>query len=164
MTVKFAFTLLLFISFFSNPEIAEIRKIYRDAVNSESKAKEFSLKLSHIDKESDKTLVAYKGASITLVSKFAKNVPDKISNFKEGAKLVEYAETAEPGNIEIRLIRLSIQENVPPVVKYKKNIKEDRDFILAHYKEQNNSLKDYVISFIRQSKSFTAAEKQGINN
>jgi hypothetical protein len=152
--------LFLFLWFFSNPTITEIRKLYTSASNSESNAKEFAAKLTEVDKEDNKTLVAYKGASLTIVSKLEKKVSDKSKKFKEGSSLIEYAVANEPNAIEIRMIRLSVQENVPKIVNYKGNKKEDKKFLLDHYKEQTGALRAYIGDFIVQSKSFTAVEKQ----
>ncbi len=145
-----------------NPELTEIRKIYPNAANSETATKELAAKLSNITLESDKTLIAYKGASITMVSKFSKNLSEKITKFKEGVKWIEFAVANDPKNIEIRFIRLSIQENVPGITKYKKNINEDAAFIATHYKEQTATIKEYFKNFILQSKSFSISEKQTI--
>ena len=160
--MKLLLTIFCFLFSFSNPDIAEIRKLYPNAANSETASKEFLSKLSEITTESNKTLLAYKGSSVTISAKFKKKISDKIKAFKEGAKLVELAVGSEPNNIEIRLIRLSIQENVPAVVKYNKNKKEDTAFILAHYSEQSYALKAYLKTFISQSKSFSPDEKQTI--
>lgn len=160
--MKFLLSFIYILFFFSKPDVSEIRKLYPNVVNSEANAKEFAAKLSDITNQDDKVLVAYKGASITILSKYTKKVSDKIKNFKEGAKLVEYAVANEPNSIEIRLIRLSIQENVPKIVKYNKNKSEDVAFILAHYKEQSKPLSTYIKSFILQSKSFSEKEKQTI--
>lgn len=157
--MKVLFSIFLLLAFTNNPNLAEIRKLYPSAANSESNAKELAAKLADVT-EDNKTLLAYKGASITMVAKFKKKVSDKISNFKEGAKFIESAISSEPNNIEIRMVRLSIQENVPGIVNYKKNIKEDAAFILKHYKEQSNVLKEYIRSFILNSKSFSAEEKR----
>ncbi len=157
--MKLLLSIFCFLFSFNNPDISEVRKLYPNAANSEVTAKEFLSKLSDVTTESNKTLLAYKGSSITISSKFEKKISEKIKNFKEGAKLVELAVGSEPNNIEIRLIRLSIQENVPKIVKYNKNKKEDAAFILAHYKEQTNSLKEYIKSFVKQSKSFSTEEK-----
>lgn len=132
-------------------------------VNTESNAKEFASKLADITKENNKTLFAYKGASIVVMSKYKKEISDRSKNFKEGAKMVEFAVASEPDNIEIRLIRLSIQEKAPKILKYNGNIKEDKNFLLEHYKESSSTLKPYIKSFILQSKSFSTAEKQTIN-
>ena len=160
--MKLLFSLMGFFIFLSNADISEIRKLYPDAANSENSANFFLSKFSDINKDNDKVIVAYKGAAITISSKFIKKVFEKISNFKEGVKLVEFAVASEPNNIEIRLVRLSIQENVPIIVKYNKNKKEDIAFLLAHYKEQPTALRNYIKNFILYSKSFTSEEKRAV--
>ena len=94
------------------------------------------------------------------MSIFESIIGSKISRFKEGAKLLEATLKSDPNNIEIRMIRLSIQEDVPGITGYKKNIKEDKKFITAHYSEQNAALKEYLKNFVLQSKSFSEKEKQ----
>ena len=89
--------------------------------------------LSSITKEDNKTIVAYKGAIATLKAKFAKGIRDKKRFFKEGAELLDFAITSEPKNIEIRCLRLGVQENSPKIVGYKKNIEEDKQYLLDHF-------------------------------
>jgi hypothetical protein len=161
--MKLFLSIFFFLIFSNTPEISDIRKLYPSVVTSETNAKEFASKLADVTKEDNKTLVAYKGASIVILSKFKKEISDKTKNFKEGAKMVEFAVTSEANNIEIRLIRLSIQEKAPRILKYYGNIKEDKNFILDHYKESSSTLKTYLKNFILQSKSFSIAEKQTIN-
>jgi hypothetical protein len=161
--MKLFLSIFLFVIFFNIPEISDIRKLYSSMVISESNAKEFASKLADIAKDNNKTLVAYKGASIVILSKYKKEVSDKSKNFKEGAKMVEFAVASEPKNIEIRLIRLSIQEKSPKILKYNGNIKEDKNYLLDHYEEQSSALKTYIKNFILQSKSFSPAEKQTIH-
>lgn len=132
-------------------------------VISESNAKEFASKLANIEKDDNKTLVAYKGASIVILSRYKKEIQEKSKNFKEGAKMVEFAVASDPNNIEIRMIRLSIQEKAPKIVNYNKNKKEDKEFLLDHYKKQSGNLKAHIKNFMLQSKSFSTAEKQTIN-
>jgi len=158
--MKLLFSIILFFTIFSNPSITEIRKLYAAATSSETNAKEFLSKLADVDKNDNKTLLAYKGASIAIISKLEKKVSDKSKKFKEGVSYIEYAVQSEPNNIEIRLVRLSVQENVPKIVKYRGNKKEDKQFILDHYSEQTGALKTYIGDFMKQSKSFSAAEKQ----
>lgn len=161
--MKLFLSIFLFLSFSNISDFTEIRKMYSSMVYTESNAKEFSSKLSDITKEDNKTLVAYKGASIVILSRYKKAIAEKSKNFKEGAKMVEFAVMTEPDNIEIRMIRLSIQEKAPKILKYNRNIKEDKNFLLDHYKEQSGALKPYIKNFILQSKSFSPAEKQSIN-
>ena len=158
--MKLLLSFVLWISFIGSPDLASIRKMYSTVVKSEANAKEFSTKMADISNSDDKTLVAYKAASILLISKFEKKIQTKMDRFKEGAKLLESTIKSEPNNIEIRMIRLSIQENVPGITGYKKNIKEDKNFIITHYNEQNIALKEYLKAFVLQSKSFSDKEKQ----
>lgn len=158
--MKLLFSLFLWITFIGNPDLAAIRKMYPTVTKSETNAKEFTAKLANISDNDDKVLVAYKAASVLLDSKFEKKLGEKMARFKEGAKLLESTVKSEPNNIEIRMIRLSIQENVPGITGYKKNIKEDKKFITEHYDEQNSSLKEYLKNFVLQSKSFSEKEKQ----
>jgi hypothetical protein len=158
--MKLLLSLVLWINFTGTPDLASIRKMYADVAKSEANAKEFTAKLSGISNNDEKILVAYKAASIVLESKFENIIGSKISSFKKGAKLLEATLKSDPDNIEIRMIRLSIQEDVPGITGYKKNIKEDKKFITAHYAEQNGALKDYLKDFVLQSKSFSEKEKQ----
>lgn len=160
--MKLLVSLTLLFGFSSNPDIHEIRKMYPTVANSKITSKEFSSKLAGVTNDENKTLVAYKGASIIVESRFIKKVSDKMTHFKEGVKLIEFAVKKEPNTLEIRLIRLSIQENTPKIVKYRKNIEEDKNFILTHYKDQSRDFKVYLKNFIMQSKSFSASEKQTI--
>jgi hypothetical protein len=158
--MKLLLSLLLWINFANTTDLASIRKMYPDVAKSEANAKEFTEKLSGISNNDEKILVAYKAASILVDSKFESLIGSKISRFKEGAKLLEATLKSDPNNIEIRMIRLSIQEDVPGITGYKKNIKEDKKFITTHYAEQSGILKEYLKDFVLQSKSFSEKEKQ----
>jgi hypothetical protein len=160
--MKLIISLILLVGLMSTPDLPTIRKIYPTASNSETSAKDFNSKLVAIANTDENILVAYKAASIILDSKYEKKLSAKMSRFKEGAQLLEGTIAKEPNSIEIRMIRLSIQENVPGITGYKKNIKEDKKYILAHYDDQNTALKEYLKNFILQSKSFSTAEKQTI--
>jgi uncharacterized protein (DUF2147 family) len=152
--------ILLF--FFANADISEVRKLYTDAAKSEANANAFNEKLAGVpENDPNKVLVAYKGCGLTLKSKFSGVLGDKIKFMKEGAKLIDAAAAAEPNNVEIRMIRLSVQESVPRIVGYRENKKEDKALILKNFKE-TGELKEYIRNFINQSKSFTAAERKSL--
>jgi hypothetical protein len=72
--MKLLISLLLWINFAGNPDLASIRKMYADVAKSETNAKEFTEKLSAVSNNDDKILVAYKAASILLDSKFEKKI------------------------------------------------------------------------------------------
>jgi len=158
--MKLLLPILLF--FFANPELSEVRKMYTDAAKSQSNAQAFSEKLANVsDDDPNKVLVAYKGCALTLKSKFSGVLTEKISFMKEGAKLLDASVAADPNNLEIRMIRLSVQESVPRIVNYRANKKEDKALLLKNFKD-SGELKEYIRNFINQSKSFTPAEKKAL--
>ena len=163
--MKLLFYITLFLSFFGDlPELAKVRADYIEAAgNKEITAKLFNL-LSDIKKSDDKVFVAYKGASLIMMAKYVKGKKDKKAFFKDGAGLIEFAVSEEPKNIEIRVVRLSIQENAPKFLKYNSKLSEDKEFILNNYKSINSkSVRSFVKSFVLQSDTFSASEKELFN-
>lgn len=155
-------TLILVVSFFlfvATPELSEVRKQYTNAIDSKANAEKFYKLLESVSKEDSKTLVAYKGASIALQAKFSPKKEDKKKQFIEGTQLLEFALKNDSKNLEIRLIRLSIQENTPKIMKYKANIAEDKQYIISNFSKQNASLKDFVRLYLKQSQAFSTEEK-----
>jgi tRNA nucleotidyltransferase/poly(A) polymerase len=150
------FYLFLFVA---TPELSEVRKQYTNAIDSKANAEKFYKLLERVSTGDSKTLVAYKGASIALQAKFSPKKEDKKKQFVEGTQLLEFALKNDPKNLEIRLIRLSIQENTPKIMKYKANIAEDKQFIVSNFAKQNNSIKEFVKLYLKQSKVFSAEEK-----
>lgn len=142
-------------------DISNIRAKYRDAADNQEKAEKLYNELTAIIETDDELLVGYKGATTTLMAKYAKKVKAKTTYFKDGKKLIEQAIAAAPGNVELRYIRLSVQENAPNIVRYQKEIPEDKQFILDNYDGiKDVETKKYIKHFVLQSASFTAAEKE----
>lgn len=157
--------LILFLSLFlfvATPELSEVRKQYTNAIDSKANAEKFYKLLESVSKEDSKTLVAYKGASVALQAKFSPKKEDKKKQFIEGTQLLEFALKNDSKNLEIRLIRLSIQENTPKIMKYKANIAEDKQFIVSNFSKQTASLKDFVRLYLKQSKVFSTEEKASL--
>ena len=144
---------------FSNPELSEVRKLYANAVNSKADGEKFIDLMASVATDDSKTLAAYKGASLALKGKFSPKKEDKKKYFTEGVKLLEQALEKEPKNFEIRLIRISVQENTPKILKYKKNIPEDKAFILANFSKQNQPLKNFARIYLKTSGVFSESEK-----
>jgi hypothetical protein len=113
--------------------------------------------------KNDETLLAYKGASIALKSKHTSGLKQKKEGFIKGVTILEGVIKANPNNVEARLIRLSIQENTPKLLKYKENIEADKKQILLLFNKQSADLKEYIKKYVNQSLGFTKAEKQQLN-
>jgi hypothetical protein len=144
-------------------DLTNVRVMYVEASKNQKNAEDFYNLVHNSNKES-KVMQAYKGAAIALKAKFAKDRKVKKVFFIEGVKIIEASIKSEPNTIELRLIRLSIQENTPKILNYKSNIAEDKKLILVNFAKQNQSLKEYIQSFVKQSNVFSEAEKKSILN
>lgn len=144
-----------------SPDLAEIRKIYPLANDNEEVTQKMYDALSEISKEDKAVLVAYKGGVMSLMAKHAKGIKEKKIFFKEGVSLLEYAVEHDNDNLEIRCIRLGIQEYSPKFLKYKDDIETDKQFILDHFSsETSQEIKDFVKGYVQQSSAFSEEEKQ----
>lgn len=161
--MKSLYILFLFITL--TPTINGVRNLYKEASASKKNAEILYNKLKNVDENSkDIVLVGYKGASIALKAKFTKGIKNKKKLFKEGVSLLEKQITQKPNDIELRLIRLSIQENTPKILKYQQNITEDKNLIVKNIGHIKNKKKQaYFKDFVSQSKSFTKEEKTVIS-
>lgn len=159
--MKFLNVLLLILSInVVSTDINTVREAYKEAAQDDTKIEAFNKLLTNISKSDNLTLVAYKGAAITLMAKNEKKIKDKKSLVIEGVSYVEYAIKKAPNNIEIRFIRLGIQENTPKILKYKSNIEEDKKFIIKQFKNISSSnLRNHIKDYILQSKAFSDEEK-----
>lgn len=146
------------------PDLKIIRLAYKEAAMDQTKVQAFSDQLATVTKSDDVALIAYKGASITLVARQAETIKEKKEGFIEGVGLIEFAIEKEPNAIEPRFVRLGIQENAPKILKYKNDIPEDKELILKQYKYiSSKDLKNHVKDYILQSKLFTTEEKSVIS-
>lgn len=141
------------------PNLSEVRRQYSDAADGPAKANKLNELLSSVGRSDSKTLLAYKGAAMAMKAKFAGTREDRKTYFTEGVALLEYAAKSEPNNLEIRLVRLSIQENTPKIMNYKKEIAGDKAFIMQHLETQNGALQTYARNYIQRSKAFSTSEK-----
>lgn len=157
--MKFLVTYLFSIVTFLIQDISSIRELYANSSKGKPQAEKFITAGQKLSKD-NKTFQAYRGAALSLKSKYTTNKQDRKDFFVEGVTLIENAIKAEPNNVEIRFIRLSIQENTPKFLKYKANINEDKKVIITGFDKQNKELKDYIKLYVKTSKVFTEAEKQ----
>lgn len=137
-----------------------VRAEYKLAVKSKAHTEKLHQLLQTVKKGDNNVFVAYKGAVTTLTARIEKGAANKKKRFFQGVELIEYAVLKSPENLEIRFLRLTIQQNSPKLLKYRKKKKEDKAFVLSKLKiEKSSSLKKYIISYILASKHFTEEEK-----
>lgn len=160
------YLIVLILSFYDpiqTLDLEAIRSAYKTASQDKVKADDFYNKLEKVYNTDKVEFVAYKASAIALKAKYAKGLKAKKDGFIEGVTLLEETIKRDPNNIELRLIRLSIQENTPKLLRYKSDIENDKDLILNQYNSiKSNTLKNYIKDYIAQSKGFSSEEKSGI--
>lgn len=133
-------------------DLSTIRKQYREATESEQGAEKLQELLKNVTENNRPEFLAYKGASIVLLARF-KPITQRMRPIKEGINLIEGAINKSKDNVEIRWIRLTIQENTPKIVGYKKNIEEDMKFIKANLsKSKDPELKNMINGYFQMEK------------
>lgn len=164
--MKYIVFIVFFISMASiAQDLNEIRSEYPKAVQNAETTMKLDGELAKVNSSNKAVLLAYKGAVSTVKAKFATKKSEKKDFFKEGVSIIESAVKAESSNIEIRYIRMSVQENSPKFLGYHKNIEEDKEFILKNYASISSAeLKQIVKDFVKNSDNFSENEKHRLKN
>lgn len=157
--MKLFFFISLF--FFNFQNIETVRSEYVSASSSKTSFEKFKSTLSKSEANSLE-IKAYKAASLTLEAKYIKEIKLKKEYFLKGATQLNELIKSNPTNTELRLIRLSIQENTPKILKYKENIQEDKNLILKQFSKENKSLKEYIVNYFNTSKSISEEELKAL--
>jgi len=158
--INLPFLVLFLVSFYATAQdLQKIRTQYPQAEKSSEITANLENALANIGSESSPILQAYKGAVLTLKAKFAEKRKDKKIFFKEGATLIENAVDNEGSNIEIRYIRMSVQENAPKILGYHKDLENDKDFILKNFDTSKSAVKQVITDFVLRSDNFSVDEK-----
>jgi len=95
---------------------------------------------------------AYLGVLLMKKAGFEKSLKKKLDLFKEGHKLLETEITADPENAEYRFLRLTVQEKAPAILKYNRNIKEDKKMVIDAYPHLSTTVKTYIHRYCQYSK------------
>lgn len=88
----------------------------------------------------DNVGLAYLGGLQTIWASHVFNPLSKWRTFSEGRDKVEKAFQNDPSNLEIRIIRLSIQKNAPRFLGYYEQIDEDEKFVRTHRQSAGSGL------------------------
>lgn len=157
--MKLIFSLITAFILFFQTDLEALRNSYAKANSSNANTEAF-INLAEKQFGSDAVTSGYKAAAQIMEAKIAKK--NRKALVKNGATSLESIIKNNPNNIELRLIRLSVQENIPKIVGYRGSIKDDKAFLIDNYSKQNATLKSYVKKFAMQSKSFSDTEKASL--
>ncbi len=104
---------------------------------------------------------AYQGALLMKKAGFVKGVKEKVKTFKAGAKLLEAEIDKNPGNVEYKFLRLTIQEHAPKVLHYDKQLKSDKAAIINGYEKLDATLKTVIADYAQSSKVLKVPDLKG---
>lgn len=104
------------------------------------------------------TTFAYTGGLKMKKSGYLQGAAKKLTVFKEGRQLLEEAIVRYPSNTEFRFIRLTIQENAPKILRYNKQIEEDKQAVIAGYRKMDSKTRAYVMDYARSSTLLKTSE------
>ena len=138
-------TILSLFSFSFSPDGEEDFDVFFEAYKTESEIKlDAAIEAFSTEEEKHKVYVAaLKMKKAGVVS----NTGEKLELFKQGKIVLEKNIQLSPDNIEWRFIRLTIQENSPPIVRYKNNLDEDQTFIYTNYKNAPKNLQKVILGY-----------------
>lgn len=138
------------LSLWSASPLEDIRRIYPNAVNDKSLCKESIEQLKKLDLTTA-THLGYLGGLQAIWANHVFSPISKLQTFNEGKANIELAIKKEPSNPELRYIRLSIQQHAPFFLGYKKNIKEDIDFLKQHERQLTSSVvQDHLTTLLKK--------------
>ncbi len=101
---------------------------------------------------------AYEGALLMKKAGLIKGAGEKLKMFKKGHKIFESELAAHPGNVELRFIRLCIQENAPKILKYKAEIEEDKTYVVKGFASLPGDLRKHILDYAESSNVLTPGE------
>ncbi len=148
--------------FFQSSDLDALRNSYAKANQSNANTQSF-INLAEKQSSSDAVTRGYKAAAQIMEAKITTEKGKRKSFVKSGATSLESIIKSNPNNAELRLIRLSVQENLPKIVGYRGSLKDDKTFLISQFSKQNSALKNYIKRFASQSKSFTPADRALLN-
>jgi len=106
---------------------------------------------------------AYKAASEALIAKYSWNPVTKFNYLHRAQKLLDDAVSKDALNVEIRFLRLYIENSIPAYMGMSKNKKEDKQVIIDNINllSQLNigvDITNYIIGYITSPKVSSAEE------
>jgi deoxyribodipyrimidine photolyase len=147
MALKLQFFLFIFGAnlFVTNPQVF-YKALYSNSLET------IELAIEKLEEEKGSaTNKVYKGALLMKKADYLKAVAKKVEVFKFGHKLLEEAIEEYPNNIEYRFIRLTIQEHAPKILKYNKNIEEDKALVIGGYEKMSSKTRSYIMDYAEES-------------
>lgn len=158
------FLLLMSMAFVSPiaDDLASIRKIYKGAISTESKANDLVSKTEKT-KYVDGVMRAYYGTGVALQAKYNINPITKMSKAKTAAYELNVAVNMKSNDLEVRFLRFSFESNLPSIVSVTKHLADDKKVILSKL-DKTHGIWDIIKPFLLASSQLTEAEKKKVRD
>lgn len=75
----------------------------------------------------------YQGSALAMLAGTKEGVQEKFSVFNSGREALESAIALEPYNYELRFLRYAVQSEVPMIVGYRGQLKQDIDWLIQGF-------------------------------
>lgn len=160
--LTFIFFILSLHNGFAEDGIDGLRKCFHESILDESKVEVFHKKVMSISMPSA-IQTAYQAASFALLAKKVWNPIEKISFINRYGKLIDKAIQADPNNIEIRFLRLSIDYQTPMIIGRKGNVCFDKSLILKLLEpigkfNVDSSFNRFILYFLKHEHIYSSKE------
>ncbi|MBP6335248.1 MAG: hypothetical protein KA444_07225 [Bacteroidia bacterium] len=143
----------------------QIRSGFSQAVQEERSCTDLHSCLIKSFDTANAVLMAYHGTVTVTMAKYTSNPFLKYQYFTDGKSLLERSVMKDPKNLEIRFLRLTVQEHTPGFLGYNEQIPDDKKYILEHLENLNlPQLKKAIINYISVSNYFSETEKKWAAN
>ncbi|KAL0245233.1 hypothetical protein GEMRC1_009312 [Eukaryota sp. GEM-RC1] len=122
----------------------EVRDLYRNVEGNEKVAD----RLFEVTKGMTEPLFfAYNGVAKAVLASFKWNPYSKLRLVQEGCAQLNKASKMLSSDIEIRMLRLSVEINIPAIISIDRHIDEDRAYLKKHF-DPNHPMADVIKHFL----------------
>ncbi len=142
---------------FNAGKAASLREQFFKAFSSGNK-EQIDQALAVVGEADGKMARAYEGALLMKKAGLIKGPGEKLKMFKKGHEIFESELAADPGNAELRFIRLCIQENAPKVLKYRHEIEEDKAYVVKSFASLPADIRKHILDYAESSDVLPADE------
>jgi hypothetical protein len=101
---------------------------------------------------------AYEGTLLMRKAGLLKIPVERLKLFKKGRIKLETALLNDNNNGEYHFLRLVIQENAPPIAKYKADLENDKQALKRTYKNLSPAVQQAIIDYCKNSKILHAQD------
>ncbi len=149
-------------------DLQTIRRSFHAAVLEVNKVPSFYSYIYSLEAK-EGIVLAYQAMSEALVAQTAWNPLEKYTRIKKFEELISKAIINDPNNLEIRFLRLCIENYIPEWLGIPNHLLDDKSFILTHLEQAKLLMFDrgfirYIDYFIKETGLYSATEIQLIEN